>query len=361
VNREDALALLKQYASSYASWHGHCLQVGTASRCLAELISQRGHAVDAERATVSGLLHDLGRSRGHDLRHGIEGYLLARAEGHEEEGRMCLVHILKGRTLEQGIELGMLTEEERQELQESGQQFERLSLEERIACVADAMMSDTGLASIEEKYANARRRYGGRPHHYEDEAWVTGVAAELAELLGEAPYEVLKRRTVICYGDYPTRLVAVNILGVLAALAVGVIIIAQFGLWAVLGYAMIALLAVVLSLAFGCARCHYYGRVCGTGLGKIACLIVDKRDEEEFGKSLSQMVSWTLVGVTLLLPIAAGLISVREGFTFARLLWLVAFLVVMVVALVTHSRFACNRCRQAEEDHCTLGRLGKPL
>lgn len=195
VNREDALALLKKYTSADESWYAHILQVSAAAHRLAELISQRGHTVDVEQAAVLGLLHDLGRSRGHGLRHGIDGYLLARAEGHEEEGRICLIHILKGHTLEQGVALGMLTEQERQELQKSGHECGHLSLEEKIVCVADAMMSDPGLASIEEKYANVRRRYGVFPHHDENEAWAKETAAELAELLGETPYEALKRHS----------------------------------------------------------------------------------------------------------------------------------------------------------------------
>ena len=195
VNREDALALLKKYTSADESWYAHILQVSAAARRLAELISQRGHTVDVEQAAVLGLLHDLGRSCGHGLRHGIDGYLLARAEGHEEEGRICLMHILKGHTLEHGVALGMLTEQERQELQKSGQECGHLSLEEKIVCVADAMMSDPGLVSIEEKYANVRRRYGALPHHDENEAWAKETAAELAELLGETPYEALKRHS----------------------------------------------------------------------------------------------------------------------------------------------------------------------
>lgn len=195
VNREDALALLKKYASADASWYAHSLQVSAVARRLAALISQRGHAVDVELATVLGVLHDLGRSRGHGLRHGIEGYLLVRGEGHEAEGRICLIHILKGHTLEQGVELGMFTEQERQELQSSAQEYRHLSLEEKIVCVADAVMSDPGLVSIEEKYANVRRRYGALPHHEENEAWAKERAAELAELLGETPYEALKRHS----------------------------------------------------------------------------------------------------------------------------------------------------------------------
>ena len=191
MNRGDALSLLDKYGSREASWHAHCLHVSAAARRLAELISQRDHPVDVERAAVLGLLHDLGRSRGHTLRHGIEGYLLARAEGHEEEGRICLIHILKGRTLDEGSRLGMLTQQEHQDLKKQCHRYDRPSLEEKIVCVADALMSDTVLVSIEEKYANARRRYGALPHHHEDEAWTQAISAELAELLGRTPYEAL--------------------------------------------------------------------------------------------------------------------------------------------------------------------------
>lgn len=166
---------------------------------------------------------------------------------------------------------------------------------------------------------------------------------------------------MVCHENYPTSVVVVDLLEVLAAVSIGLVIIAEFGQWAVLGYALVSLLAVVLSLASGCTRCYYYDRVCGTGLGKIAALIFKKRDEEEFGKSLSQTLSWTLLGVLLLLPIVAGLISLREGFALPRLLWLVAFLGLMAAIVVTHSRFVCNHCQEGKERRCTLGRLGKPF
>ena len=191
MNVDDALSVLKKRTSGSASWHGHCVEVSAASRRLAKLISEQGHQVDVEQTAVLGLLHDLGRSRGHNLRHGIEGYLLARAEGHEQEGRICLVHILKGRTLEQGVELGMLTEHELRELKTGNQRWDRLTLEEKIVCVADALTSDARLATVEEKYGDIRRRYGALPHHYEDEAWIQELSAELAELMGRTPYEAL--------------------------------------------------------------------------------------------------------------------------------------------------------------------------
>ena len=191
MNREEAIALLNKHSSADSSWREHCLQVSSAARRLAEIIARRGFAVDPERAEVLGLLHDLGRSQGHTLRHGIEGYLLARKEGLRDEARICLVHILKGRSLEDAVTLGMLTEQERTSLLRNGWQPHEPSLEERTAILADALISDTGLSPIEEKYANARRRYGAHPYHYEDEAWVMQLEDEISHLLGQRPCEAL--------------------------------------------------------------------------------------------------------------------------------------------------------------------------
>lgn len=192
MNREQAITLLDRHHSGDESWCAHCFHVSTAARRLAELISCQGHHVDLEKVTVLGMIHDLGRSQGHTIRHGVEGYLLAQAEGFEEEGRICLAHILKGRTLQQGVRLGMLTEAEEIEFGQNVYWTGSPSLEERIVILADALMSDTGLATIEQKYANARRRYGGQPHHYEDEGWLKGVAAEIERLLGMSPYDALQ-------------------------------------------------------------------------------------------------------------------------------------------------------------------------
>ncbi len=191
MNREEAVALLDKHSAADSSWRDHCLQVGSAARRLADIIAARGRAVDPERAEVLGLLHDLGRSRGHTLRHGIEGYLLAQEEGLGDEGRICLLHILKGRTLQDAVALGMLTEQERAGLLRNGWQPRGPSLEERIAILADALISDTGLSPIAEKYDNARRRYGAQTHLYQDEAWVERLADEISQLLGQRPYEAL--------------------------------------------------------------------------------------------------------------------------------------------------------------------------
>ncbi len=163
---------------------------------------------------------------------------------------------------------------------------------------------------------------------------------------------------MICHDDYPTHVVALNVVEILVALALGVMIVGQFGPWAVMVYVAVGLVALTLSLAFGCTRCYYYGRVCGTALGKLTALIFEKRGKEEFGKSRSQTVAWTLTGVTLALPTAAGLLALSQGPTFSSLLVLTAFLGLVAAIVVTHSKLVCSHCREAREKRCTLGGLG---
>jgi len=160
-----------------------------------------------------------------------------------------------------------------------------------------------------------------------------------------------------CHDDYPIRIVIFNLIVLLLALVVGLLLVAQLGWWAILSYAVVGSLGLILSLAYGCSRCSYYGHLCGLGLGKIAPLVFHQRDEEEFGRALSQSVAWTLVGLVLALPVAAGLVSLATGFSVPGLAILVVFLALIVVIVVTHSRYVCAHCRQARDGLCTLGRM----
>jgi hypothetical protein len=162
---------------------------------------------------------------------------------------------------------------------------------------------------------------------------------------------------VTCYEEYPLRTVALNLVEVLAAVLVGAVLVAQLGWWAVLLYALVGALGVILSLAFGCTRCFYYGRICGLGLGRLAALVFPQRDETEFGRAGSQTLAWTLVGLTLAIPLAAGLVLLALGRLTPTLTALVVFLAIVVAIVVTHRRMVCGHCRQARDRSCTLGRM----
>jgi hypothetical protein len=160
-----------------------------------------------------------------------------------------------------------------------------------------------------------------------------------------------------CYDDYPMPVVAVTLLEVLATALVGVVLVAELGWWPLLLYVLVGILGVLLSLAFGCTRCSCYGRVCGLGLGKLAALVFPRRDQSEFGRAGSQTVAWTLIGLALALPIAAGLFSLAAGDLAPTLPALVVFLTLLVAMIITHRRIVCGHCQQARDQRCTLGRL----
>ena len=164
---------------------------------------------------------------------------------------------------------------------------------------------------------------------------------------------------MICYDDYPLRIVVVNLVELLAALVLGAILVAQLGWWAVLLYGVIGCLGLILSLAYGCTRCRYYGRVCGLGLGKFASIVFRQRDQGEFGRSPSQTVAWTLVGLMLALPVAAGLVSLTTVRLLPGLAVLGLYLAVVIAIVLTHSRLVCAHCHQARDKRCTLGRVAR--
>jgi ABC-type branched-subunit amino acid transport system permease subunit len=159
------------------------------------------------------------------------------------------------------------------------------------------------------------------------------------------------------YDNYPIRIVILNLVELFAALSVGLLLTAQVGWGVVLLYALLGCLGVVLSLAYGCTRCCYYGRACGMGLGKIAALIFSQRDEKEFGHVLSQTLAWSLLGLMLALPLAAGLVSLTRGLDLPVLVALAIYLGLVVVIVLTHSRLMCGHCQQARDKRCSLGQM----
>lgn len=163
-----------------------------------------------------------------------------------------------------------------------------------------------------------------------------------------------------CYENYPARYLILNLAQLAAAAIVGLMLMAQVGWWSVGLYSLVGGLGTILSLAWSCTRCHYYGRMCGLSLGKLAALGFEKRAETEFGRSPSQTLAWSLVGLALALPLVAGLIHLSENGTLSAAAPTVIYLVLVAAIVLTHSRLVCRRCLMAEQGLCRLGRVTRP-
>lgn len=100
-SREEAMSLLKDaVACNPGPWGKHSL---TVAHC-AEKIAEACGDIDAEKAYILGLLHDIGRKFGiRHLGHVIDGYQYMNTLGYDEVARVCLTHSFNNHSLDDYI------------------------------------------------------------------------------------------------------------------------------------------------------------------------------------------------------------------------------------------------------------------
>ncbi len=86
----------------------HCVAVSRNAKNIANAIKKKGHEIDVDFVESASLLHDIGRSKTHGVRHGIEGADILRGAGFAEKyARVCENHIGAGIGREEARELGL--------------------------------------------------------------------------------------------------------------------------------------------------------------------------------------------------------------------------------------------------------------
>jgi hypothetical protein len=141
------------------------------------------------------------------------------------------------------------------------------------------------------------------------------------------------------------------------AMLVGVIVLAQLGVWFAAGYLALLALTGYGILASICTRCYYYDRRCGTGTGKIVARFFKKGQEEEYGQTVSQKAVLLLVVIVLLLPLVGGIASLVVGYSTLRMVLLVGLLALLAAGLAPHPSLVCSHCKLAEKGCCPIGKL----
>jgi hypothetical protein len=119
-----------------------------------------------------------------------------------------------------------------------------------------------------------------------------------------------------CYESFPRATVIYNLFTLGGAMVMGVMVLAQLGVWVGVGY--LVLLALV-------------------GYGVLALIL--------------------LLAVVLLLPLVGGIVSLVVGYNTLRLVLLVALLTLLVAGLAPHPRLVCSHCKLAEKSCCPIGKL----
>jgi len=161
------------------------------------------------------------------------------------------------------------------------------------------------------------------------------------------------------YSSYPLWIVLVSTVHAAAIYALGAIILSSLTVWLVVPYLLLCLWLEVQVLRKSCRNCHYYGKTCGLGKGRLCALLFAPGDPQQF---VDRVITWADMLpdlLVVLLPLAAGIVSLILRFSWLHLILLAALLGLSFAgnALIRGS-LVCKHCVQAELGCPALGLLG---
>jgi uncharacterized protein len=145
----------------------HCQKVSMMAVTIAERVKE---PVDGELVLLGGLLHDIGRSRTHDIRHAIAGVEIGRSLGFSEQLLLIIErHVGAGITASEAVRLGLPRKD-----------YLPVSREEKIVSYADNLVSGVREMPFHEALDRFKRILGPdhegvelfRKQHHEIQEWM---------------------------------------------------------------------------------------------------------------------------------------------------------------------------------------------
>lgn len=159
-SREEAEKLLAEAEThNPGAWARHSEVVAFC----AEQIAKECADLDADRAYVSGLLHDIGRRFGvKHFGHIYDGYMYMTELGYDEMARICVSHSFCIQKIEDYIGNVDVTEEQRQVIADY---LDKMVYDEydKLIQLCDSIGSAEGVVPMEERMGDVKRRYGAFP------------------------------------------------------------------------------------------------------------------------------------------------------------------------------------------------------
>lgn len=158
--RDEAELLLKEAeACNPGPWGNHSR---VAAHCAQQIALACGD-MDANKAYILGLLHDIGRKFGvRHLGHVSDGYSYMMSLGYEEVAQICLTHSFNMHTLDDYIGKFDTTEEELRMIQKALKEtvFDEY---DQLIQLCDSLAGSEGVLNIEDRMQNVKNRYGAYP------------------------------------------------------------------------------------------------------------------------------------------------------------------------------------------------------
>lgn len=186
--REAAEELLREAEKcNPGPWGNHSR---VAAHC-AEKIAQECDDLDADKAYILGLLHDIGRKfGGRHMGHVSDGYSYMMSLGYDEAARICLTHSFNNQTIEDYMGKFDTTDEELKMIQDA---LKAITMDEydRLIQLCDSIAGAEVVLDIEERMGDVKRRYGAYPR----EKWDKNLALKkhFEEKMGKDIYAVVEK------------------------------------------------------------------------------------------------------------------------------------------------------------------------
>lgn len=176
-------------------WVKHSLNVGAAAKYIAEKVP----GMDAEKAYIVGVLHDIGRRVGIvDISaHVYAGYRYCMEKGWDEAARVCMTHSYPLMSDEFPAEPAR---EDEKAIRDYLSHIEPDDYD-RLIQICDALATDYGFVILEKRFVDVTRRYGIMENYIK--GWdITFAGKEYFEdKMGCSIYDVLPdigRTTLLC-------------------------------------------------------------------------------------------------------------------------------------------------------------------
>lgn len=166
-------------------WVKHSLNVGIAARNIAEKIS----GMDAEKAYIVGVLHDIGRRVGivNIPKHVYEGYKFCMEKGWNEVAKVCMTHSYV--LMQEEFQYEPTTEEEIA-IKEFIMSCEADDYD-RLIQLCDSLATDYGFVIIEKRFVDVTRRYGIMEGYVKGWNKTFEIKENFEKVMGCSVYDVL--------------------------------------------------------------------------------------------------------------------------------------------------------------------------
>lgn len=164
----------------------------TAAHC-AEKIARACGDMDADKAYILGLLHDIGRKFGvRHLGHVSDGYSYMMSLGYDEVARVCLTHSFNNHSLSEYIGVFDTTEEELTLIRENLAVI-CYDAYDKLIQLCDALAGADGVLDIEKRMEDVKNRYG----FYPQAKWDSNIALKqyFEEKAGDSIYVITEKET----------------------------------------------------------------------------------------------------------------------------------------------------------------------